>query len=344
MGDEPAWVTQNLPLFGTNDGYAGEQSLSVDINLEELGFTVGNDWQSTFFYVSITPDPLSDIPTGNFEFANVKDTVWKFDDPAISGVAGSIILGQNAPQGHKAQGKATPIGPPRKMNPVEEDKEMCMPGAFARSLDWLNREYKLGYQKNAQEIYAELLKGGAGIRFPGDYKKSHAERIKKKSEYAKDKISKDIVTKIWDSKKDAVANTTGDIKQETWEHIDFITWLIQEYKNGEDVEIGSLFWFPEELQWRGHMETVTGLYQQGNKTYVDLVGDKVQGKQSGDETRGGLPLTKKGNHFYVGGGEVTFAVSESIPEPSTVVAVGGGIAYLVFRRKINRKANLCRTD
>ncbi|HWP30220.1 MAG TPA: PEP-CTERM sorting domain-containing protein [Fimbriimonadales bacterium] len=340
MDDEPAWVTQNLPLFGIEDGYEGEQSLSIDINLEELDFTVGTDWQSTFFYVSVTPDPLSDTPTGTFEFADVVDTVWKFDDPDMTG-AGHAVFNPGAPAGHKAQEEASPIGPPRKMNTVEERPKHCMAGAFARSLDWLNREYKLGVDKDAQKIYKDLVKAGVAGRYyhESENEKNNAQRIVNKAAYSK-RFHKGMTTKIWDYPGNAVAEIkkgTLDIQPE--EGGDVTKWLAREFENGEDIELGMFY------DDRGHMVTVTGLYMQDGKTVVQYMGDPNQeDSKSGNLIHEGMiEKEKSGKHelYYLKGKKaralITMAVSESVPEPATVVIIGGGITYLALRQRKARR-------
>ncbi|MBI4744571.1 MAG: hypothetical protein HY776_07115 [Actinobacteria bacterium] len=50
---------QNLPLFGVD----GNHSEAVDINLEELGMTVGADWTQVFYNLSIDPS-IRTMPPG----------------------------------------------------------------------------------------------------------------------------------------------------------------------------------------------------------------------------------------------------------------------------------------
>ena len=66
-----------------------------------------------------------------------------FDDPG-------------SPKGNKNPAEPETTPKERDIKALQEEALKCFPGSMARSLDWLNREYKLGANKSIEDIYKEL--------------------------------------------------------------------------------------------------------------------------------------------------------------------------------------------
>ncbi|MGQ9808853.1 MAG: hypothetical protein ACUVS8_10105, partial [Armatimonadota bacterium] len=223
-GSNTPWLVQNLPLFPQTT-VSGTLGLCVDIDLTDFGLTEGMALGSFDFGYQLTTSPLDTAPI--VSFSNVSVSSLTYRAPTDDGV--NVFRGPfDSPGGFKALGAESIVkdeaviheGVPR----VVEDKKQCLPGAFARSLGWLNDKYRLGYGKDAQEIYQELKdRVGAGKGL------SKETRIKKKSEYAKG-VSGSIVTKVLDA-----AGILGPIQGVPVDSTtDLIEWLKREIKT-EDV-------------------------------------------------------------------------------------------------------------
>ncbi len=233
--------------------------------------------------------------------------------------------GPGAPAGIMLNSKVEglPFAPktPRSIPPVQEGRKQCLPGAFARSISWLNSEHKLGLDKSAQEIYEDLERLMTSAPFEG--RKSDAERIAIKAKYLK-AVNPNMVTKLWKSPSMTLSPVDGvTVSKET----NLFAWLHKELNEGEDVE----------LSWVGHIVTLTGIWRCDDSSTTessasprdsddtwcfkyrddeaqDLLGDK--GEKTGVMKRmpDGKIIAKRGKRADK---EVMFAVSESFVPPRT---------------------------
>jgi hypothetical protein len=338
-GSNTPWLVQNLPLFPQTT-VSGTLGLCVDIDLTDFGLSSGTQISSFDFGYQLTTSPLDAAPSVNFSNVSVSSLTYRA--PTIDGV--NVFRGPfGSPGGFKAAGadstvKGEPVvheGVPR----VVEDCCQCMPGAFARSLGWLNEKHKLGYGKDAQDIYKELKD-----RIGFEKRLREEERIKKKAEYAKG-ISSSIATKVLDA-----AGVLGSIEGVPEDSTtDLIEWLKREIKT-EDVEL-AYCWFnpnkPPGEQKGCHIVTIAGFWEQDDKSFVYYRDDAVQDGQSGDLGYKIAELEKAADgsyRFKRSSGStgtirtVKYAVSESvIPEPVFfqlgALAGLGGLGMLRMRRR-----------
>lgn len=339
-GSNTPWLVQNLPLFPQTT-VSGTLGLCVDIDLTDFGLTEGTALGSFGFAYELTTTPLALAPSfSSFTQQTPQTLVYRAQTEDGQLVDRGPSFGR--PAGIKAQGSDSAVkngevihkGVPR----VIEDKSQCMPGAFARSLAWLNQEWKLGYEKSAQDIYKEI-KEQIGI----EQKLPREERIQKKNVYAK-KISPSIVTKVLDVRD--ILNPIEGVPEDST--TDLLEWLKREIKT-EDIELAyTIFGNGRDKDPTGaHIVTITGIYEQGGKTYLYYRDNEVQDGKGGDETIKGNPGGYKvaelgkvdGKYWFRNDLRlVSYAVSESvIPEPVFfqlgALAGLGGLGMLRMRRR-----------
>jgi hypothetical protein len=219
------------------------------------------------------------------------------------------------------------------MRSVQEDDNYCFTGATARSLDWLNRTKNLGANRTAQEMYGDLK--GLGTSKPNDnHTKAREKWIGLKNTYARSKSSNTIVTKDWDSGGwldpiAGIAESGGNLSD----------WLTSEWNHGEDIEL--------TYNWSdgAHIVTLVDFYKQGGKTFVKYRDDEIQGNNNLGDGVGGdaYPAVKTAEvyadaggvwHFGSDANKITWAVSESVPEPQTLVLLSVGLLLLLRKRHV----------
>ena len=339
LGSITPWLVQNLPLFPQTT-VSGTLGLSVDIDLGDFGLTEGTPLGSFEFAYALTASPLGSAPSlPSFVPATAETLNYR----ALTEDGETVHRGPfGRPAGIKAAGSDSTVkqgevihrGVPR----VVEDRNQCMPGAFARSLAWLNQEHKLGYQKGAQDIYKDLKEQiGAEKSLPRE------QRIQKKNTYAKN-VSPSIATKVLD-----VRSILGPIEGVPEDSTtDLVEWLKREIKT-EDIELAyTIFGNGRDKEpTGGHIVTITGVYEQGGKTYLYYRDDETQDGRGGDRTIRGNPygykvteLGKVDSQYWFRNDLrlVSYAVSESvIPEPMffQLGALAGlsGLGMLRMRRR-----------
>ena len=94
----PAWIIQNYPIFSSGIGTSNNQAVYFDIT--DLGLPSGSDLTSLNTLIRITPDPISEEPTGLLSIVPV-DTIER----RATG-HNLPLTNVNEPSGHKAEGKA----------------------------------------------------------------------------------------------------------------------------------------------------------------------------------------------------------------------------------------------
>ncbi len=187
---------------------------------------------------------------------------------------------------------------------VQEEKDHCLAGSFARSISWLNTTYGLGVDKTVDQIYEDLK--GVGV---SSATSTYEEDVAAKATYLKT-YHKNAQTKILDLS-NAIGPVDG-VKQTTG--VDLVDWLRKEMKT-EDVE----------LHYDTHIVTVTTFWETGEgankKTFIKYRDDKEQGDPAkGDTHERTAELTKNPDGSYsfrdklqVLSFKVQAAVSESVP-------------------------------
>jgi len=295
-----------VPLFPVdNDDYSTRRE-AVDINLEELGIATGQNLPEVYGRLSVDDSILTEPPTGPETLFGVGD-LDRFASYPIGGVPDpGPFTDPGVPVGVKldktAVGAAVQKSKSRDVKAVQEDRKKCFAGSCTRSIDWLNRAHGLGIGKDAQGIYDDLI--AAGVSKPnGRASTAHKEWLAAKNTYARQKTNNKIVTKVWDPRAavdgiQGVTETSGD----------FETWLKNEVKHGEMVEL-AFYWA------RGaHIVTVVELFTWGDDTYVKYRDDEKQGDNTKGDThvKHGAVYEKDGKlHFISDLYIVYFAISES---------------------------------
>ena len=301
-GSAEAWIVQNLPIFPQtiNEPVTSE---GADFDITLLGLSDGTDLSSLQYRFSVTPVVLALPLVGPMVGAVVADRVRLAFGTELGVGVPLVAANIGAPVGVRVRQGVTDVIQHRDVQGVQEDNSFCLYGSFARSIDWLNRTYKLGSNKTAQQIYDDIVKAAVPIGAG-----SYAKNVAKKDSILK-RLDGTSATKILDLK-NAIGPVSG-VAEETGK--DLLEWLRRELPT-EDVE----------LQYVGanvnHIVTLTGLYKSGDTTYVKYRDDEHQGDNTkGDAAEKHASLIKDANGDYVfrrkeGGafGTVRVAISESV--------------------------------
>ncbi len=288
------WIIWNVPVFPSDSTSPIRQS--VDIDLTDLGLAPGDDLTDIDIAYSITPDVLQVMPAATPELYDVGDVIYQASGAKI----GPPLLNVGAPMGVKATAAVTDAILHNGVGSVQEEKNCCLAGAFARSLDWLNKHYKLGSGNSAQDFYTDLRKQKVSSS-----ETTYEQDIVAKHKYLL-KLSPGATTKILDVAGIVDDNSTPGIPQQTGK--DVVDWLYREMKT-EDVE----------LHYDKHMITLTGIYKQGGSIYVKYRDDEKQGDDAkGDKAEKTARLYKQNGDYYFrrkpdgSGITVKVLVSESV--------------------------------
>lgn len=296
------WLVQNdaIPM---NPGEFGQFGAHLSTTFNLTGFSPAGSYD---VYASFTSSPMPSPNPGLMQLnSHVPFTIYDIGD-LISGTAagrdaGQGTSGQMDPKAlHAAGGVAAIIGRVRHDIPgIKQGKNECAPTSAAQSLQWLRDRYGMQGLPNQATLISDLktaMKWDPDGIDPRDFKPG------------KDAI----VTKY----KLGVTNKRGGQFDGTGT-FDFIK---GEIEHGEDVEMR--IQYPTPLG--GHWVTIAGWFDDGTtrKLYFK---DPLTGGNTVDEyTITGTTIT---NYKY-GAGTVSFAVSQSIPEPATVVLLAIGLVLL----------------
>ena len=324
-GSTAAWSVQNLPI---TPFVGGRQT--VDLNLAELGVNLGTNLSSVQMAISIDSALRTVAPGASFASFSVADyrrQAWDQLDP-------SGPFDPGAPKGIKLSSVlAGPAAAERTINPLEEDVNGCMPGSFARSLDWINRQYGRGSTKTVQDIYSDLA---TLIGLPPAAPRDEL-RIERKAGYAQALLG--VETKVFDANNflDPIFGVretapTGDAYQ------DFIDWLMREYAHGEDIEIRVTWKSLTSGKLGGHIVTLVDLQKTaGGQIIAKYRDDSQQGKPGGDDSTKWAEIFRRPDGKIAWGAEgaswtIDYAVSESVPEPGMLLLALTGLLALRLAR------------
>jgi hypothetical protein len=319
VGSNTSWLVQNFPVFDASIT-PGTVRYCADIDLTELGVSTGTAVPSLQYRYSVTPAPLGLAPIGIDTTAPVESanyTLRRIEEIGAEGMP-------DEPSPHKASNWATDVIEHKDVPRVMEDKRQCLPGAFARSISWLNQQYNLGSTKTAQQIYTELKHlVGFGHGYP------HETRIAKKAAYLSG-ISNRAVTKVHDT-----ANVLDPIPGVEESGVsNLLVWLNGELKT-EDVEL--------EVSYDsggGHIVTIVGIFRQDGEWYLRYrddwkqIGDRADAGDIGIKTyKFGFSTTEGRYWFGDPSAKINYCVSESVPEPGVAAPLFGVFLSLTLRRR-----------
>ncbi|MCE9557379.1 MAG: PEP-CTERM sorting domain-containing protein [Armatimonadetes bacterium] len=320
----PVLAIQNMPLIQEIE-LGNQISESVNFDLGTLGFTTGQDVSNLSMGYSLTPGPVNAIaPTMNPIGVGSRDRrAWDQvgeSTGVFAGIGTSIGLVGGFTNGILELLKA------RKMDSVQEADNHCFAGATARSLGWLNRQGNFNHNRTSQQIYDDLVT--AGVSQPNaDGTKAREKWIKKKNDYARGMSGNSIATSSWDAGGNldpvpGVPEAGGDFK----------TWLKAQFAQKKDIEIVYNF------AGGGHIVTLVGLYEQNGECIALYADDEDQGNPNmGDGLMGSkikrTKIIKDGNTYRWGSNAntITWALSEAVPEPSSLAAIL--VAGVMFARR-----------
>jgi hypothetical protein len=302
-GGPASWTIQNLPLFAVDNDDFSTRSEGTYFNLAELGLSAGTDLSEIYYNVTVDSTIHTTDPGAALTFAAV-ETLECLATDVPNRIPYSDIFDPGEPVGVKLDAAPVKENKDRDVRAVQEGIGKCLAGSFARSIDWLNREHKLGMKKDAQKIYDDLIKKKVSSTTT-----TLEDDIKAKDKYAKEQTGNKIITKIWDS-----GNEVDAIPGVKEEKGDFAEWLKKEIKT-EDVEVA--YRYPGNA----HIVTVVGVYTKDGDLWVKYRDDRGQGDPDKGDGKGGAEypavkhakVYKEDGKYHFGSDKKTiyFAVSES---------------------------------
>lgn len=314
LESEARWVIQNLPLFAVDNDDTSARREATYFNLAELGLVFdtalkqvfGIDVSQLYVQISVSSEILETFPESNMDLVEVLPIEHWATGTSDESPEPGPFLDPGEPEGVKLDAKPVKVNVTRDVRSVQEANATCCAGAFARSIDWLNREHNLGIERTAQQIYSDLI--AAGVSRPNtDRTPARDEWIARKNQYARTKSGNRIITKVWDR-----GNDVSPVPGVTEETGDFLVWLKKEIKT-EDVELA--YFYPGNA----HIVTVLEVYTKEGDTYVKYRDDERQGNDAqGDTAIKHAKIYKKNDQYRFGSDRniIYFAVSESVVAPA----------------------------
>ena len=316
-GGAPAWVIQNLPLFGVDNGNFAMRTESVNIDLRELGLAVGQNLASMVYTSSVDSSIRLVAPSSPSLVASVLNLSRRATDLPGEAPNPGPFVDPGAPEGVHLGAAPDKLVKTRDVRSVQEALAFCFTGSVARSLDWLNREHNLGIGRTAQQIYEDLVALGTSQAVPGATAPYRDDWIAIKNRYALMKSNNRIVTKVWDP-----GGMVDPIPGVGEEDGDFAAWLMREVMHGEDVELA--YAYPGSA----HIVTIVDVYRAANgDLLVDYRDDETQGNDgAGDSAvKRGTRIYKDAGgvyHFGADRNAIYFSVSESfVSEPAPLAMI-----------------------
>ena len=329
------WAVQNMPLTYVDNGVFDTRCQTVNIDLEELGYGVGDDWSQTFYDITIDTDLSTAMPQDPLTSSSVAD--FDYNSWTATSAFGTEF---SAGKPHKFTLYKS-VKPRRSVSHdlpvVEEEHCKCTAGSFARSLDWLNRKHNLGLP-GAMSIYNGLIAEGVSdehlLSTPAS---NHADWIGHKQDYLAKNAPGKVITKIIDPA-NGVNATPGTPQQEGG---DFYAWLKREWEHGEDIEITYRVGAYEDgsFAYRHTTAIVDVLFRDDMPIAIRTAHDLAQGKPGGEKDLAGYLLSNAnssgGYDYYFNSYDclIEWAVSESVvPEPSSLLIFISCLSLLLTRK------------
>ena len=307
-GGSSSWVVKNMPLFPNTKNTL---RLGAFINLEELGIYSGTDINKVYLALKASKTILTSPPTSPFEEYNVEDLDRKANNDVGSPDMTEPFTNPGKPDGTKNVGATTTRPADRDINPVQEDRSQCFPGSVARSLDWLNREFDLDIDKEADDFYDEV-KDEVDNNPETSVNAQETWKISKKNDYAKQVSGNKIVTKVYDAIN--FVDPIDGVDEKTPTNETLFDFLKREFNDeDEDVEIA---FYSSRI---AHIVTVVNVYETSDgKFMLRYRDDETQGNDDeGDSGIKEVEIKKLADGRYTFGSNrfvVWYAMSESVVE------------------------------
>jgi len=319
------WIVQNLPVMDST--IYDHPTITTRIS---LGGAEGVQIGTLNAYVDFSSTPLTSAPMGS----TVGFSVGQSDFYA-GGVGDSEL--NHATLGPDLTGLTFTESYPtyyvyQKGHPnVQAADSQCAPAAVANSLQWLENEKKI-------KVPHDNIPGLRDDKNPGD--KSLVGALEKAMN--RPVRSRQDGNGVWPYEgkikylrenglldKLVVKRKTGN--QINWE------WLLQEIKDGEDVELD--LWYQGPNDGRHYVE-VTGVGMILGVPFFTHVSDHVQSDQDAEDNKG---TDKVDFEWMIGrmalnsNAIVDEVISESVPEPNTILLISLGLFGLAFAGRAHRK-------
>lgn len=316
-GSPNAWIVQNYPVFPVFSGAPTAQTVYFDLSM--LGLSSGENLTTLNAYLHLAPAALTTPPPGTFAPQTVAD-----QDRIATGHNGSLAS-PGVPAGHQGVGEATLPIQHQAVPAVQEHVDNCITGAYARSIKWLDNQYDLANlpaATTAQQVYETL--NGLGVGHGSGAGNTEEQMLTIKANYLHS-LDARAYTKFLD-----VSNDLGTVPGATEITTpNLLDWLARELAT-EDVE----------LCYDSHCITITGYYKQSSQVYLRYRDDEHQSNPPdaiGDSREKEGLLTFSGGRWLFDNAQIDYIVSESVPEPATLLLALGGLAVGFARRPLRRR-------
>lgn len=296
------WVVRNEPIVSEN-GFGIAHDVFMPFN---LGISRGTVISSANYGFDVTTSPIAAPAFGTSAgavgayFAEIgTGSVEESLSGAIPGLVGPAL----------ADGAATTVTYSHKDFPNQEQtKYGCAPAAISNSLKWLNNTYGMGM-------------ANANISIPAIETATHKTD---KGVYINDGTDHKA---FWKYKDDYIKGLGYNVTTTTTTSI---VDIVKAMKDGKDVEI----------EMKGHTVAIVSISDLGGGKYkLQVAHDLKQGVAGGtvvEKIDYNSATGKFGGQTWAEGRGWNYAVIESVPEPTTIVALGLG-ALAVFRKRLQRK-------
>ncbi|MBI2527572.1 MAG: hypothetical protein HYY95_17430 [Candidatus Rokubacteria bacterium] len=332
------WVIQNLPV----DPSSGYSTIGTSFNLGTSGSIVTRVLNLSVEYTASPISLFSGNVTNPFALPPTNDVV------AAEGYGAGSVTNPGAPPPVRTlafPGASTELNWQPGHPNVQTADDQCAPMAVANSLAWLNTAHPgslrldphvMGLGPDGSLVGQLETDMGRTFRNRRDGDGIGADSILEgKFEYLdRNKPLRSLVTKHFDPGKDEIVGdftrhkrTSADRTTAGDTVADLVKFICSEIKAGEDVELGYLF-----DGGGGHFVDLTGCGFILGIPYVTFVEDADQT----NDTRGlrhwfSLLVDTDGDgriNFDGRNHEVSFVISESIPQPRALALLGFGLVLL----------------
>jgi len=297
---EPAWIIQNYPILPESYGVPDEQA--IHFNIQDLGLYEGDQLEFIQILITTTLAPLQEPPSGEFYDVLVNTLIrdaWGHDDPPVN---------VGAPVGHRAAAAVVNITQHENVPSVQEAVNNCITGSYARSIKWLDNEYDLANltaSATGQDVYDNLT--GLGVGHGTGMGKTEDEMLTLKADYLYGLDNRSI-TKFVDY------GYLGNVTNATEVTTSNLSKWLEEELDTEDIE----------MCYDGHCVCITGMYRQGNKTFLRYRDDEEQGNDSAGDNRTKVgELVNDSGTWKFKGSKVDYVVSESVNNPPEAPEING---------------------